>query len=506
MIFRCPTILLAAACSLAPAQPFRITITDSATGRGIPLVECTTVNGITHITDSAGVIAFDEPGLMNRDVFFTITSHGYTHKKDGFGYTGTRLRTVPGGAATVTIDRTNIAERLYRITGGGIYRDSVILGDTPPTTEPLLAGDVLGQDSVQTAIYRGTLRWFWGDTNRVSYPLGNFSTSGAVSDLPANGGLDPAIGINLTYFTGRDGFSRPMCPIEGQPGPVWIDGLVVCNDSSGRERLLCRFARIKTLGELYEQGFAQYNDDKDLFEPIRRFPIDQPLYMHSHPVRHKDADGDYWYFPAPFPLVRCRADCDSLLNPAAYEAYTCLKPGARYNADRPELDRDPSGKLIYSWKPDTGLILQREQNELISKGQIKPEEAFIKLRDPATGKPIIANAGTVYWNDYLQRWIMLAQEVWGSSMCGEIWFSCAPAITGPWEHAIKVVSHNDYSFYNVAQHPYFDQDRGRIIYFEGTYTMTFSGTKTPTPRYDYNQIMYRLDLSDPRLSFRARQP
>ncbi|MBU6411264.1 MAG: hypothetical protein KGR98_12840, partial [Verrucomicrobia bacterium] len=26
---------------------------------------------------------------------------------------------------------------------------------------------------------------------------------------------------------------------------------------------------------------------------------------------------------------------------------------------------------------------------------------------------------------------------------------------------------------------------------------TFSGNKHPTPRYDYNQIMYRLDLSDP---------
>lgn len=29
--------------------------------------------------------------------------------------------------------------------------------------------------------------------------------------------------------------------------------------------------------------------------------------------------------------------------------------------------------------------------------------------------------------------------------------------------------------------------------------MAFSGTKTPTPRYDYNQIMYSLDLADPRL-------
>jgi hypothetical protein len=38
-----------------------------------------------------------------------------------------------------------------------------------------------------------------------------------------------------------------------------------------------------------------------------------------------------------------------------------------------------------------------------------------------------------------------------------------------------------------------------VIYFEGTYTQTFSGNPEATPRYDYNQIMYRLDLDDPRL-------
>jgi hypothetical protein len=38
-----------------------------------------------------------------------------------------------------------------------------------------------------------------------------------------------------------------------------------------------------------------------------------------------------------------------------------------------------------------------------------------------------------------------------------------------------------------------------VIYFEGTYNELISGAKQATPRYDYNQIMYRLDLDDPRL-------
>ena len=49
----------------------------------------------------------------------------------------------------------------------------------------------------------------------------------------------------------------------------------------------------------------------------------------------------------------------------------------------------------------------------------------------------------------------------------------------------------------------FDKDGGRVIFFEGTYTHTFSGNATATPRYDYNQIMYRLDLSDARLALPA---
>ena len=44
---------------------FDIQVVDDATGRGVPLVELRTVNDISYYTDSAGHIAFHEPGLMN---------------------------------------------------------------------------------------------------------------------------------------------------------------------------------------------------------------------------------------------------------------------------------------------------------------------------------------------------------------------------------------------------------------------------------------------------------
>ena len=52
---------------------FRIHVVEEGTGRGVPLVELRTVNQIRYVTDSNGIVAFDEPGLFNRKVFFTIT-------------------------------------------------------------------------------------------------------------------------------------------------------------------------------------------------------------------------------------------------------------------------------------------------------------------------------------------------------------------------------------------------------------------------------------------------
>lgn len=116
----------------APESRFTIRVVDDQTGRGVPLVELRTTNNIRRYTDSNGIVAFHEPGLMNRKVFFYVDSHGYEYPQDGFGYRGKALQLEPGGSATLKIKRTNLAERLYRITGGGIYRDSRLVGEPVP--------------------------------------------------------------------------------------------------------------------------------------------------------------------------------------------------------------------------------------------------------------------------------------------------------------------------------------------------------------------------------------
>jgi len=123
------------------------------------------------------------------------------------------------------------------------------------------------------------------------------------------------------------------------------------------------------------------------------------------------------------------------------------------------------------------------------------------MTDIDSRKPITPHGGSVCWNQWRQRWIMIFNQLKGEqSYLGEVWYAEAPTPAGPWTCAKKIITHNRYSLYNPKQHPYFDRDNGRIIYLEGTYSTTFScDEKEATPRYDYNQLMYRVDLSDARL-------
>lgn len=94
---------------------------------------------------------------------------------------------------------------------------------------------------------------------------------------------------------------------------------------------------------------------------------------------------------------------------------------------------------------------------------------------------------------------MIAGESGGTSPLGEIWYSEADTPLGPWAYGRKILTHDRYSFYNPKQHPMLSKKKGQILFFEGTYSHLFSGNDTPTPRYDYNQIMYKLDLLNPKL-------
>jgi hypothetical protein len=148
--------------------------------------------------------------------------------------------------------------------------------------------------------------------------------------------------------------------------------------------------------------------------------------------------------------------------------------------------------------------LPAEQQRLIAAVKLRAGEGLHALRDIETDKSIEAHGGNVAWNEFRKAWTMIVCESGGdASNLGEIWYAEAPSPLGPWVYARRVVTHDKTSFYNPRQHPPLAQEGGRLIYFEGTHTIMFSGLTVPMPRYEYNQIMYRLDLSDPRLSLPA---
>jgi hypothetical protein len=469
---------------------FKISAVDEQTGRGVPLVELRTVNNLSLWTDSNGIIAFDEPGLIDQDVYFHVKGHGYEFPKDGFGNRGVKLKPTKGGSTTIKIKRLNVAERLYRITGEGIYRDSVLTGQPVPVKRPVLNGQVMGQDTVIATPYRGKIYWFWGDTERVSYPLGNFAAAGATSEWPGRGGIDPGLGVDLTYFLDASGFSKGMCPNFG-PGLQWIEGVMTVPDETGNERLIARVSSQKGLAPAYAWHLAVFNDDKELFESKVRWEITEG-HDSSHPFRARAGGVEYLYL---YPNWRVRADLNSLSDLKSYEAYTCVAGDGKIKTGPAEIDRRSPEAPRYAWKSGADRLHPGRLRQLISNGKLKADESWIQLHDFETGSPIEAGRGSVYWNEFRQRWVMLT-----SSMPGEIWFAEGDTPVGPWVYARRVVSHDNYNFYNPTQHPFFDQDGGRLIYFEGTYTASFSGAKEKTPRYDYNQMMYRLSLDDARLN------
>ena len=484
------SLLLAAA---APAQNyFTIQVRDSQTVRGVPLVKLR-ANNQDYYTDSNGLVAFNTPGQMNQSVAFSVSSYGY-------GVSIWSLQTTPGATSQLSINRFQQAERLYRVTGKGIYQDTVLLGQNAPIEHPLLNANVKGQDSVQAAIYNGKIHWFWGDT-LYDVGFGNFRTSGATSQLPAQGGLAPSVGVNLDYYVTSNGSAKQMMPLV-EPGPVWIDGLFTVKDNTGQEKMLTHYSRRdpnNALGAHVEHGLALFNDGQEVFQRQQVYPLNAPIAAAGHSFESTISGQDYIYFAQSYPNIRVKKNWNDINDLSQWEAFTPLMENTRYNAGNPPLDLDAQGNPVYGWKKNTDPLTTEMLEELVQNGRIDRDESPFGLKDSATGSDVHLHRASVYWNDYRNSWIMIGNQSFGSSLLGEVWFAEAPTPEGPWENAVKVLTHHNgsenYTFYNPLQHPFFDEQGGRIIYFEGTYSQTFSGNPTATPLYDYNQMMYRLDLA-----------
>jgi hypothetical protein len=298
-------------------------------------------------------------------------------------------------------------------------------------------------------------------------------------------------GLDFHYFTNAEGFTREMCPSK-KPGPIWISGLTVVG-GAGKEELFAHYTRVQGLEKKLEQGYVVWDDARSEFRFLKEIPLSETWrLMDGHPIRLTEDEKTYLAGTFCFPVVRVPEDRDRLLDPASHEAFTCLDPGG-------DVRRDAQGKPDYRWQKELPPLQSQQENDLVKQGKLKLQEAHFLPRD-SEGKPVVLHGGSVTWNPWRKKWLLIATHMAArESLLGNLVYSEADSPVGPWRRAVTVVTHNQYTFYNPVHHPFLDTAGGRVIFFEGTYTAEFSGNSRPTPRYDYNQILYRLDLADPRL-------
>jgi hypothetical protein len=438
------------------AEPCRIEVVERGTGWAVPLVELRTTHHARFVSDNAGLIAFDLPELMNRETWFSITGHGYEVPRDGFGLRGVRLRPEPGKTLRIEVHRSIIAKRLGRLTGAGLFAESQKLGldlDWPES-------GIVGSDSVQNAVHQGKLFWAWGDTLVPNYPLGIFDMSSATTPLRPLSSFEPPVRLRLDYFKNTNGVPRGVAVMPGS-GPTWVTGYASLTDKAGHSRLIGTYRKIRNHLEVYQSGLCVWNDSAKSFDQLRvlwtkseKEPNQLPA-PDGHPARWKDPQGKEWVlFGNPLPVMRCPATFEAWQNSSTWEV-------------------------------------------------LKAQSSFVSAADASSVKP---HSGSIAWNGYRKRWVTIFVQSFGKpSVFGEVWYAEANAPTGPWGKAVKILTHENYTFYNPRLHPEFTAEGSPILIFEGSYTEEFANHPEPTPRYNYNQILYRLDLDDPGLAA-AQEP
>ena len=448
-LFASSMLTLAVAALAAAGEPCKVKVVDEESGWPVPLVFLTTTHGQVYVTDNAGVAAIDSPELMGRETWFGVKSHGYGMKKDGFGNAGVRFVPRPGEERVVKVERRQIAKRLGRVGGAGLFAESQKCGEHLEARE---SGE-FGRDSVQTALYHGRVFWLWGDTSMQNYPLGIFNVTAATTPAPAFARPEPPVDPPYRAFTNANGRLRGVIKRQGG-GPIWIFGLVTLRDAQGEEHLCGAWSQIKEFCTPEKNGLCEWDDESESFKVVKTVWTRSTEHPKAPRVpdgtvcRHVDPKGRTWLlFGNPFPFLRI---------PDSYEAY--LDESKWEKVERPKA---------------------------------------IRARD---GSEVTPASGHMAWSGYRRKYVAIVQQKFGKpSGFGEVWYVEGESPYGPWENAVKVLTHDNYTFYNPIIHTEGRDPESSVLLFEGTYTASFADRPPKTPRWDYTQVLYRLDLDDPRL-------
>lgn len=480
---------------------FELQVVDAATGKGIANAEVVRNGLIRFVTDSYGRVAIIEPDFMNQRVYFDVLAEGYDTASSNPMTPGAFVDIVPGGKRVIKLNRKSIAEPAYRITGSGIFKDSAILGYNIPVSEAYSNAGVMVMEnftrsgrplvSCGSVIYKGKVYWFYNGLRGMSFSQKNNRMAVAVSELSGSN----SDGVELKFITGNSNFPKEMAPFGSKSDIVWFDSVMTVSDSGGKERLVAHYTLYDSSIKQKEHGLALYDDDKEVFEKLKVIDSSEKWRYPVGRTFKQESEGKEWiYFGEIFPIGRVPATLDAIQNHDAYEVWSCYEDG-----ETSSILRNKKGELVYRWTKKASPVGPAEEQSLIRRKIIDDSEAMFLPKDE-TGKDVTFQSGSVRYNPYKKKWVFIGTQFNGKpSRYGEVWYSEAFRPTGPWEKAVKVVSHENYSLFNTVHHDFLNEGNGKVIYFEGTYTNDLSSNALPRMMYNNNRLMYRIQLDDQRI-------
>ena len=233
---------------------------------------------------------------------------------------------------------------------------------------------------MQALLYQGRVFWIWGDTPWLAHPLGNFHTSGATSLLPSQGGLDPALGVDLDYFVGPDGNARAMAAIPG-PGATWLTALVNVPDARGEETLFALYGKHKRVEKPEEHGLARFDRERSSSSCASG--------CSTTPCPCSRADRRCWCAARTAPSSTTRTTSGFRREPRASPTRRAGSPSrpSRRGASGPS--EDARGEVRYAWR--RGVPGASEAD--LRARRLAPEETlFGHVRDIESGKPVVVHA------------------------------------------------------------------------------------------------------------------
>ena len=113
------------------------------------------------------------------------------------------------------------------------------------------------------------------------------------------------------------------------------------------QTLVAHCVTVKQLGQLVDRNLVIYDDATDKFRLLMNLPLSERRHPGGQPRLFSEGGRTYYLFPTPYATLRVAADLEAIKNPAAYEAFTCLNPGGRFDrvksSDLP-LDQTADGR------------------------------------------------------------------------------------------------------------------------------------------------------------------